>query len=82
LLLFSSLFWRKKASKAANGQRLKPREEWIEFTSLINIRPAQGNRGLRIEDVALCARIRKIINEKEESLMSYFYPFARRVLNL
>ena len=42
----------------------KPREKWIEFTSLINIRPAQGNRGLRIEDMDICERIKKIVNEK------------------
>ena len=47
-----------------NVHREKPREEWIECTALINIRPAQGNRGLRIEDEVLCARIREIVNEK------------------
>lgn len=32
----------------------------IEFTSLINIRPAQDNRGMLIEDEALRERVREI----------------------
>jgi Protein of unknown function (DUF5674) len=32
----------------------------IEYTSLINIRPAQGNRSMRIEDEAVRARVRAI----------------------
>ncbi len=42
----------------------KPREEWIEYLSLINIRPAQGNRGMHVEDTKLQERIRAIINKK------------------
>jgi len=36
------------------------REACIEFTSLINIRPSQGNRSMLIEDPILCERVRKI----------------------
>lgn len=32
----------------------------IEYTSLINIRPAQGNRSMRIEDEAVRARVREL----------------------
>jgi hypothetical protein len=32
----------------------------IEYTSLINIRPAQGNRGMTIDDPELRARIRDL----------------------
>jgi hypothetical protein len=32
----------------------------IEYTSLINIRPAQGNRGMQIQDQATQARVRAI----------------------
>lgn len=32
----------------------------IEYVSLINIRPAQGNRGMELEDVALRGRVREI----------------------
>jgi Protein of unknown function (DUF5674) len=32
----------------------------IEYTSLINIRPAQGNRSMRIEDEAVRARVLEI----------------------
>ena len=32
----------------------------IEYTSLINIRPAQGNRGMLIEDEGLRRRVREI----------------------
>lgn len=34
--------------------------ECIEYTSLINIRPAQGNRSMELEDEALRARLREI----------------------
>ena len=32
----------------------------IEYTSLINIRPARGNRGMEVEDAALRDRIREL----------------------
>lgn len=32
----------------------------IEFTSLINIRPSQGNRSMEIEDDAVRARVREL----------------------
>lgn len=32
----------------------------IEYTSLINIRPAQGNRSMLIADPAVCERVREI----------------------
>ncbi len=35
-------------------------QECIEYTSLINIRPATGNRGMLIEDPALRARVRDL----------------------
>lgn len=28
----------------------KPREEWIEFDSMINLRPSQGNRSRGVDD--------------------------------
>jgi hypothetical protein len=34
----------------------------IEFTSLINIRPSQGNRSMEIEDDAVRARVRELTN--------------------
>src|SRR3989344_3756968 len=33
-----------------NLHTAKLREEWLEFTSLINIRPTQHNRGMLIEN--------------------------------
>lgn len=42
----------------------RPRADWIEFTSLINIRPAQNNRDMLIEDGKLREKIRTIINKK------------------
>lgn len=36
------------------------REECIEYTSLINIRPAQGNRSMLIADPATRERVREI----------------------
>ena len=35
-------------------------EDCIEFTSLINIRPASGNRGIEIRDPALREKVRAI----------------------
>jgi len=35
----------------------------IEYTSLINIRPGQGNRGMEVQDSALRDRIRELTFE-------------------
>jgi hypothetical protein len=35
-------------------------EDCIEYTSLINIRPAAGNRGMELQDPALRVRVREI----------------------
>jgi hypothetical protein len=35
----------------------------IEYTSLINIRPSQGNAGMEVEDRALREQIRAIVHE-------------------
>ena len=34
---------------------------WIEFDSMINVRPSQGNRSRHVEDSALRDRIRQIV---------------------
>lgn len=39
----------------------KDGESWIEYVSLINIRPAQGNRGMVVEDEALRKKIRNVV---------------------
>lgn len=39
-------------------------DKFIEFDSMINIRPAQGNRTRSVEDPAIQERIRAIIAEK------------------
>ena len=44
----------------ANYYPGKGPEGCIEYTSLINIRPAQGNRGMLIEDEALRERVREV----------------------
>jgi hypothetical protein len=44
----------------ANYYPGRGRDDCIEFTSLINIRPAQGNRGMTIEDPSICARVREL----------------------
>lgn len=36
------------------------REDCIEYTSLINIRPARGNPGMEVEDPAIRERIREL----------------------
>lgn len=41
-------------------------EEWIEFDSMINLRPAQGNRSRGLEDAGLRETIRTIVNSLVE----------------
>lgn len=36
-------------------------DEWIEFDSMINVRPSQGNRSRRVEDGALRDLIGEIV---------------------
>jgi hypothetical protein len=46
------------------GINLYPAEqgnEWIEFDSMINVRPSQGNRSRNVEDDTLRDRIRHIV---------------------
>lgn len=38
-------------------------EEWIEFDSMINVRPALGNRSRGVEDKALREKIIQIVQE-------------------
>lgn len=35
--------------------------ECLEYTSLINIRPAQGNRGMELQDESLRERLRELV---------------------
>ena len=44
----------------ANYYPGRGRDGCIEYTSLINIRPAAGNRGMEIQDPALRAKVREI----------------------
>ena len=47
------------------GINLYPSEQtddWIEFDSMINVRPAQGNRSRSVEDVTLRSDIVRIVN--------------------
>lgn len=38
-------------------------ESWVEFDSMINLRPSQGNRSRSVEDPTLRARILKVVTE-------------------
>lgn len=42
----------------------KPEPDRIEYTSLINIRPRQGNRSLEVQDAALQRRIRAVVDQR------------------
>ncbi len=42
----------------------KPRDSWIEYTSLINIRPQQENYDMEVSDEAVRAQMKEIINSK------------------
>ena len=37
-------------------------ESWIEFDSMINVRPSLGNRSRSIEDSSLQAKVRQVVN--------------------
>lgn len=37
--------------------------DWIEYDSMINVRPSQGNRSRGIEDAAVRAAIKRIVSE-------------------
>ncbi|MDO8518356.1 MAG: DUF5674 family protein [bacterium] len=41
-----------------------PRDSWIEYTALINIRPVNKNPDMEIEDADLRARMKEIIESK------------------
>ena len=46
------------------GVNLYPAEQgeaWIEFDSMINVRPSQGNRSRNVEDSVLRDRIRQVV---------------------
>lgn len=40
----------------------QPREGWIEFDSMINIRPSQGNRSRSVEDEEMQRNIKEVVN--------------------
>jgi hypothetical protein len=39
-------------------------EDWLEFDSMINVRPSQANRSRGVEDERLRALIRRIVDER------------------
>ena len=47
----------------ANIYPLKAKQDRLEFTSFINIRPSQGNRGMVVQDAAICELIREITDK-------------------
>jgi len=51
------------------GVNLYPAEgvdAWIEFDSMINVRPSQGNRSRNVDDGVLRDRIREVVSELVE----------------
>ena len=42
----------------------KPREEWLEYNSLINIRPQVGNMAMDIQDKSIRDKIKEIVYKK------------------
>ena len=44
----------------------RPRDSWIEYVSLINIRPKAGNMEMEIKDNAIRNKMKTIINSKIE----------------
>ncbi|MEK7164400.1 MAG: DUF5674 family protein [Patescibacteria group bacterium] len=44
----------------ANIYPEKDKSDWIEYTSLINIRPAVGNRSLEIQDQTIREKVKQV----------------------
>lgn len=42
---------------------VRPENEWIEFDSMINVRPSQGNRSRSVEDPAVREKIKIIVKK-------------------
>lgn len=42
----------------------KPREDWLEYISLINIRPADGNFDMMIGDEQIRQKVKEIVNSR------------------
>ncbi len=38
-------------------------DEWIEYDSIINLRPSHGNDSRGVDDPAICQKIREIVNQ-------------------
>ena len=45
----------------------KPSEEWIEFDSMINVRPSQGNRSRHVESAEIRDALTKIVQRLVEA---------------
>lgn len=43
-------------------------DKWIEFDSMINIRPRQGNRSRDVEDTSIRERIRAVVHKLVSSV--------------
>ncbi len=41
-----------------------PEDQWIEFDSMINMRPSQGNRSCGVEDEALRGRVVAVVEKR------------------
>lgn len=39
----------------------KPEDQWVEFDSMINVRPAQGNKSRGVDDPGLRARVVEVV---------------------
>ncbi len=40
-----------------------PPEEWLEFDSMINLRPSSGNRSRNVDDPAIREQIRTVVDQ-------------------
>ena len=51
-------------------------ESWLEFDSLINVRPAAGNRSRSVDDEGTRQAIRRILSGSAAGLQRHFLQFA------
>ena len=62
----------------------RPRDTWIEYISLINIRPSEGNTAMEVSDPKIRERIKKLLTQKsyeqQAHLIISYGKFRRRGL--
>ena len=63
VLLMEKESSRRESIWGINIYPTKPEEEWIEFDSMINLKPAFGNRSREVENPAIKEKIKSVVKK-------------------